>query len=65
MVCVVDVSPSCSLLAHASPVLIAASRTDMTRAAMPHCGRQLYANLLEANWGHATLQRVQVLGAHP
>lgn len=32
---------------------------------MPHCGRQLYANLLEANWGHATLQRVQVFGAHP
>ena len=29
---------------------------------MPHCGRQLYANLLQANWGAAPLCRLAVLG---
>lgn len=29
---------------------------------MPHCGRQLYANLLQANWGVAPLSQLAVLG---
>ncbi len=29
---------------------------------MPHCGRQLYSNLLRANWGREGLQRCAVLG---
>lgn len=29
---------------------------------MPHCGRQLYSNLLTANWGAETLARLLILG---
>ena len=40
----------------------AAEAEGVTLFFMPHCGRQLYANVLEANWGAQQLARLAILG---
>ena len=40
----------------------AAEAEAVTLFFMPHCGRQLYANVLEANWGAQQLARLAILG---